>query len=342
MEDAKYIELAAKYLSGDISSAERRELMEWIAESDANQAFFDEMIHLWSLTGEADRPFVADTRTAWNKVAARIESPGGQTAQASDTPEAKIRTLSIKRDFLRIAAVLLPLIAVAAWLWLQPGTPEQRLIVSEETTREITLPDGSRVTLNANSQLSYQEDFLERRVSLTGEAFFDVARDTLRPFEIFTGETVTRVLGTSFNVRAYPDEDKVEVMVQTGRVEFREEEDDNDRIVLSADQAAVFKKEEKIVQETTSLGTNATAWMKKEIELNNEPLEKALQVINNYFRTDVSVENQEMLKCNVQIPKLSNPDLETALDYVVFQLTMEKDTVGNRLVLKGGESCNNN
>ena len=82
--------------------------------------------------------------------------------------------------------------------------------------------------------------------------------------------------------------------------------------------------------------------MKKEIELNNEPLEKALQVINNYFRTDVSVENQEMLKCNVQIPKLSNPDLETALDYVVFQLTMEKDTVGNRLVLKGGESCNNN
>lgn len=342
MEDAKYIELAAKYLSGDISSAERRELMEWIAESDANQAFFDEMIHLWSLTGEADRPFVADTRTAWNKVAARIESPGGQTAQASDTPEAKIRTLSIKRDFLRIAAVLLPLIAVAAWLWLQPGTPEQRLIVSEETTREITLPDGSRVTLNANSQLSYQEDFLERRVSLTGEAFFDVARDTLRPFEIFTGETVTRVLGTSFNVRAYPDEDKVEVMVRTGQVEFREEEDDNDRIVLSADQAAVFKKEEKIVQETTSLGTNATAWMKKEIELNNEPLEKALQVINNYFRTDVSVENQEMLKCNVQIPKLSNPDLETALDYVVFQLTMEKDTVGNRLVLKGGESCNNN
>lgn len=342
MEDAKYIELAAKYLSGDISSAERRELMEWIAESDANQAFFDEMIHLWSLTGEADRPFVADTRTAWNKVAARIESPGGQTAQASDTPEAKIRTLSIKRDFLRIAAVLLPLIAVAAWLWLQPGTPEQRLIVSEETTREITLPDGSRVTLNANSQLSYQEDFSERRVSLTGEAFFDVARDTLRPFEIFTGETVTRVLGTSFNVRAYPDEDKVEVMVRTGRVEFREEEDDNDRIVLSADQAAVFKKEEKIVQETTSLGTNATAWMKKEIELNNEPLEKALQVINNYFRTDVSVENQEMLKCNVQIPKLSNPDLETALDYVVFQLTMEKDTVGNRLVLKGGESCNNN
>lgn len=341
MEDAKYIELAAKYLSGDINSTERRELMEWIAESDANQAFFDEMIHLWSLTGEAEQAFQADTKSAWGKVAARIDNQNFREPSDDKSPGAKIRTLSIKRDFLRIAAVLLPLLAVAAWLLLQPNPPVERLIFSESTTQEIVLPDGSLVTLNANSQLSYIEDFKERKVRLTGEAFFDVARDTSSPFEIYTGETVTRVLGTSFNVRAYPDEDKVEVMVQTGRVEFREEDDENDRIVLTADQAAVFKKEEKIVEETVSLGTNANAWMKKEIELMDVQLGKALQVINNYFRTNITVENTEMLDCTVQIPKLYNPDLETTIEYVIWQLNLEEDKTGDQTVLKGGEGCNN-
>lgn len=339
MEDAKYIELAAKYLSGDINSAERRELMEWIAESDANQAFFDEMIHLWSLTGEAEKPFQADTKMAWNKVAARINNPNSRETPDEKPPGAKIRTLSIKRDFLRIAAILLPLIAVAAWILLQPKPPVERLIVSESTTQEVILPDGSQVTLNANSRLSYFEDFTERKVHLSGEAFFDVARDTSSPFEIYTEETVTRVLGTSFNVRAYPNEDKVEVMVRTGRVEFREEDDEADRIILTADQAAVFKKEEKVVEETVSLGTNANAWMKKEIELMDVQLGEALQVINNYFRTEITVENTEMLDCTVQIPKLYNPDLETTLEYVIWQLNLEEDSSGDQIVLKGGEGC---
>ena len=340
MEDAKYIELAAKYLSGDINSTERRELMEWIAESDANQAFFDEMIHIWSMTGDADQSFKADTKSAWKKVADRIEP-----AEAGENPEEKssgfkIRSLSIKRNFRQIAAVLLPLIAVAAWILLQPGEPMERLIVSNDTTLEVILPDSSQVTLNANSSLSYREDFTERKVHLSGEAFFDVARDTNRPFEIFTAETVTRVLGTSFNVRAYPEEDKVEVMVRSGRVEFKEENDENDRIVLNADQAAVFKKEEQKVEPTTSLGTNANAWMKKEIDAVDVPLREMLQIINNYFRTEITVENTDALNCNVSIPKLPDPTLETALEFIVFQLSMEADSTGNQILLKG-EGCNN-
>jgi ferric-dicitrate binding protein FerR (iron transport regulator) len=248
--------------------------------------------------------------------------------------------LSIKRDFLRIAAILLPLIAVAAWILLQPEAPQERLIVSNETTVEITLPDSSRVTLNANSQLSYLEDFAERKVRLSGEAFFDVARDTNRPFEIFTGETITRVLGTSFNVRAYPEEDNVEVMVQSGKVEFGEEEDEADRLILIADQAAAYNKAEQVVEKTTSLGSNANAWMKKEIDAVDVPLREMLQIINNYFRKDITVENQNALDCNVSIPKLKNPTFETALEFVVGQLFLEADTTSNRIVLIG-EGCDN-
>ncbi|WP_170110380.1 FecR family protein [Flavilitoribacter nigricans] len=314
--------------------------MEWVAESDANQAFFDEMIHLWGLTGDADRPFQADTKAAWNKVSARIGPAPAREEPEAQSPGAKIRPLSIKRDFLRIAAVLLPLIAVAAWILLQPNEPVERLIVSTDTTKEIVLPDSSRVTLNANSQLSYFEDFTDRKVRLTGEAFFDVARDTARPFEIFTGETVTRVLGTSFNVRAFPEEDKVEVMVVSGTVEFKEAKDESDRIVLNADEGAVFSKEAQKVEAATSLGNNANAWMKNEIDAVDIPLREMLQIINNYFRTEISAENEAALTCNVSIPKLKDPTLDKALEFLTEQLYLEKDTTGNRIILTG-KGCNN-
>lgn len=339
MEDAKYTALAAKYLSGEINSMERRELMEWVAASDANQAFFDEMIHIWGLTGDADKPFEANPTLAWNKVAGRINQANERKKEENVSRDAVLRPLSIKRRILQIAAVLLPIIAVMTWWLLQPEDPVQRLIVSDDKQIEVVLPDGSRVNLNTNSQLSYLEEFADRRVTLVGEAFFDVARDTTRPFEIYSEQTLTRVLGTSFNVRAYPEEDKVEVMVQTGRVEFREQADTEDRVILEADEAGVYKKSEKEVERTTSLGANANAWMKKRINLVDKPLSQVIQVINNYFRTDVMVENRESLDCNTSLPDLVDPDLEKALGIIAFQLFMEVDTVNNQIVLRGGDGC---
>lgn len=339
MKEAKITELAAKYLSGNIDAAERRELMEWVAQSDANQAFFDELIHVWSMTGDNEQPFTANTELAWSKVAGRISGGNELPQVTTETPRAKTRSLSIKRDLLRIAAVLLPLVAVAAWLLLQPDPVETRLIVSGSNTEVVVLPDGSRVTLNQNSSLSYLEDFTERKVQLRGEAFFEVARDTARAFEIYSEQTITRVLGTSFNVRAYPEEREVEVMVQTGTVEFRQEQDDQDRVVLTANEAAVFKKAEQVVEETTSLGANANAWMKKEIDaVDDVPLREMLRIINNYFQTDITVENPAALDCNVSIPPFFDPSLDLVIEVVTEVLSLEVDKSGKNIVLRG-EGC---
>lgn len=343
MKDAKYIELAAKYLSGEISVEERKELMEWIAQSDANQAFFDQMIHLWSLTGDTERVFEADTQVAWQKVSARIDDRRERKTKSSATPAPKIFTLLIKRDFLRIAAVILPLLAVAAWWLLQPGPANERLMVAGlENTKEVLLPDGSQVTLNKNSSLSYLEAFKERKVTLVGEAFFDVAREERRPFEIYSDQTLIRVLGTSFNVRAYPDEDQVEVMVRSGKVEFRGQKDQQDSVILTENEAAVFKKIEQEVKKISSLGSNANAWMKKEIDANDIPLGELLKTINNYFRTEVMVENRAVLECKVTIPGLKDPSLDYVLMLVGEFMDLEIDSTGNTILLKGEGCINSN
>ncbi|WP_342084069.1 FecR family protein [Dyadobacter sp. OTU695] len=114
--------------------------------------------------------------------------------------------------------------------------------------RRLLLPDGTRVTLNAGSSISYPEKFEEkiRKVSLTGEAFFDVTRNEKAPFVITTGEVVTKVLGTSFNIRAYPENKAVQVAVVEGKVKVNAKigsDDQNACVFLSKSEMATFQKE---------------------------------------------------------------------------------------------------
>lgn len=102
--------------------------------------------------------------------------------------------------------------------------------------REIQLPDGSVVTLNAASSIQIASDFgvKTRNVRLQGEAFFQVSKDKTRPFIIKTGKIYTRVVGTSFNINAYADENLVSIAVATGKVQV-EREDAQGKTVIGRD-----------------------------------------------------------------------------------------------------------
>jgi transmembrane sensor len=94
------------------------------------------------------------------------------------------------------------------------------LLNSTDTTQLITLPDESRVYLEKQSKLNYTRDFSgnKREVFLTGAAFFEVKKNPLRPFLVYTSSIITKVLGTSFRVRAYPSDKKAVITVKTGKV----------------------------------------------------------------------------------------------------------------------------
>jgi ferric-dicitrate binding protein FerR (iron transport regulator) len=154
---------------------------------------------------------------AWNKLNSRI---------SKDT--IVVKTINIgerRRMILRIAAAALIVIGMgSALLYLNnQGKFSNRITVSsrnDERNIEVTLPDGSRVWLNRNSQLSYDPDqgTTSRNVKLKGEAFFDITPDPLKPFIIDAGRASVKVLGTSFNVITENANNEVEVFVRTGKV----------------------------------------------------------------------------------------------------------------------------
>ena len=154
--------------------------------------------------------------------------------------------------------------------------------------RVVTLSDGSTVKLNANTRMEYPESFDVniRKVKLTGEAFFEVKRDTLRPFFIETANASIEVLGTSFNVSAYPHAELVEVNVRTGKVKLTQYAEGNlgrKSAILPAGERGWLKVAEGEIGHSNKLASNYSSWITKEITFQHTPLKEAFSILENTY-----------------------------------------------------------
>jgi transmembrane sensor len=216
----KYLDLIARRLSDEIGVDELRELQDWLEESKENELLYHRIADAWS-RGRYE-PVVKGQDQVFNKISAQL----GLDDQA-DQPSAKIRRIEIPWG--RIAAVFIMAIGlVGVWSFLRPVSKRKYVAHTSEVIirsnpkgqkSSITLPDGTKVKLNSESYIEYRQGFKnERQVKLVGEAFFEVVRDTLHPFQVSSGGVMVRVLGTSFNVRAFPFDQSMSVAVVTGKV----------------------------------------------------------------------------------------------------------------------------
>ncbi len=335
--DDKYISLIAKYLSGDLPGEEREVLFELVNSSEEHKAYFEEMQQLWDLSAEEEEEdFDVDTDVAWKKVSSRINPVQTQPVVKES---AKVFRLG---QLLKIAAVLVGVFG-AFWLYNNLGetTPQFASYETfEKERKEVTLPDGSTVWLNENSKLSYEESFEPRIVELEGEAFFDVKHlDENHKFEIKSGNARTTVLGTSFNVRAYPEEEEVEVTVETGKVLFEENESKKveKKVTLIAGEAAVYKKKEADVVKVEKVTANADAWKTKKMIFQNAPLSEVLKTMERYFDVEIEVANENILNCPFD-GKYPNPDIKALIGILEFSLDLEVNQNENKLIFSG-EGC---
>lgn len=334
--EAQYLELMSKYLSGNIAPAERRQLLSWAEESPANQAFFDEMIELWSISDAYEEPdFEVDEAAAWARleprlgevISAKPEDSSATEAEADyrvDNPIAdqqrggghqpKVIPLRSNRQlWRRVAAVaaILILSTVAIYQVFLPSA-YQEIITQADERQEVLLPDGTKVLLNQSSTLRYNTRFKQRNVRLEGEAFFEVASMPSRPFQITSGEVVTTVLGTAFNVRAYPQEKQVEVVVQEGRVqvEANSEQTAQAPIQLSPGEAVRYDKQAQALQPAEVEIENITVWKSPSLAFEDEAFTDIASKLERYFNVTIELAENKYSKCPFTIDKIVRPKLE--------------------------------
>ena len=207
----------------------------------------------------------------------------------------------------RVAAVLfLPLVGLL--VWQQTLMDRQEAVVEHIEVRtnpgmttRLTLPDGSIVYLNSGSSLSYPSLFTgeTRDVRLSGEGYFEVAKDAGKRFLVHTPDhSVIRVYGTCFNVEAYPDDTNVITTLIEGEVGFIHDADTQypKQVRLSPGQKLVYNTETQKLTRHTTTGRSELSWKDGMIIFDNTPLTEALRMLGKRFNVEFIVKDKQLEK----------------------------------------------
>lgn len=228
MHKERITQLIARKLSGEASPEEIKELDALFKEYPEDAYFLSILTDYWtsplSSIADEDADPEAHFRHILNSAASETGEPETEQEPAFE-PVYSSRPHYI-RNILAVAAVLAGVI-LFSWLYIrsQPGVPELsriETIAKPGAKSRLLLPDGSVVWLNSGSRISYPANFTDslREVELEGEAYFDVAKDAKRPFVVLTRDINIKVLGTVFNVKCYPEDNRTEATLVRGLVQI--------------------------------------------------------------------------------------------------------------------------
>lgn len=194
-----------------------------------------------------------------------------------------------------VAAVFIA-VFISAQLYLYLSGPDIITIASTDRTKEIVLPDGSVVTLNRYSSLTYPKEFDEatRNVTLSGEGYFNVTRNEEYPFIVQAGEVLIKALGTRFNVHAYPNDPDIKTSLIEGSVAVGKI-NTSDVVILQPDEVAIFDKKEAAMYHKVGYSAEKDInWLSGAFIFNDTPLEEIARELSNCFNTEIRIEDASL------------------------------------------------
>jgi transmembrane sensor len=321
MEEDKATHLIIQYLSHEATVEEEEALLEWISKDTSHQKIFSEWVEVWNLRPPVDSSF-------------HLSNALGRLNNRIDVSEAKSR-LTLRN----IAAAVL-LIATTGLLFFLGSRysllPVEDVSYVEKKTGdgaklEVNLSDGSTIVLNGNSTIKYPNHFTEgsREVFLTGEAFFEVAKDKEHPFIIHTNNLITRVLGTSFNVKARSKSTIVSVV--TGKVEVNhgslsEIAMPNEKITYNSSEGSLEKARADLESEL--------AWRSSTIIFADSELSEAAEMIQEVYGYSIVFEKENLSKCLIT-GKFKNQPLHIVLKAISFSTNTQHRVQGKTVTIYG-------
>lgn len=321
--------LVSRKLSGELSPVEELQFREALSQDPDLEIQLTEFRKVWdSMDGIAgDQTYDMDGE--WNLMRERI--PG---FQEHSSPLGKARSLLYYSY--RIAAVLVAGLVIAfAWVYATQlaGT---ELVMAGNDAVELRLEDGTLVMLNRESKIRYKKHLTgeSREIRLTGEAWFDVARDTTRPFIIDAGTAMVEVLGTSFNVNAYKENPIVEITVESGVVAVTAKEDRAEQIVLKAGNSGSYNSNSRELLLQSYYNPNKLSWHTKDLFFEGTPLREAADLLEKVYNVRLVISNPEIASCPITV-SFSDQSLEAVLNVLEVTLDLDISRQGETYTLDG-------
>ena len=265
-----------------------------------------------------------DVDKAWNKVYSRFNETGAIAG------ENRSGIIFIKNNFMKIAAAALILLGLGVTALYLGKTDylSKKIIVATDANQknlEVTLPDGSIIILNRNTELSYRANFGKqgRNVSLTGEAFFKITSDVGNPFTVDAGTALVKVLGTSFNVITNNSDSAVEVFVRTGQVMVS---DNSGNKTLVLDPGYVGTMDSKLSGKSLNKNPNYMAWNTGLLIYDGQTLDIVFRDLKRVYNMEIVADDPSILDETWTSP-INNQAQDTIIRLICtsFNLSYTKD-----------------
>lgn len=204
--------------------------------------------------------------------------------------------------FSHVAAVLVIPLLVSLFLFLRHDKPDHTLFadnvvkVSRGVVSYLHLPDGTQVWLNSGSRLSYSNSFNKenRNVTLEGEAYFEVTKNTKKPFIVRGKEVAVKVLGTKFNVKSYNEDASVAVTLLEGSVHLSDITNLASSLVLKPNEQATFIKENNIITNKKVNAENACEWIHGNLIFDDEEFGQIAKCLERQYNITINIQDREI------------------------------------------------
>jgi len=309
-------ELIYKSLSGELQGKEKEDFEKWLGQKD-NQTFYDSMLNSKTINSKFDVYNSFSSGKAFSSISERI---GDQSRKS---------TKQIYWMYIKYAAVFVLALGLGWVVYQENNQPVEelaQLVTIEKSNpkgRKTTfhLPDGTSVNLNSESSLQYIDDIENNRriVQLEGEAFFDVAKDKLKPFTVISGDISTTALGTSFNIKAYPNDNEFKVILITGKVKIETNKSSNaEKIYLTPGFGATYSgKTSDLIKynfdEAFELG-----WKNSTLYFDEANINMVVQELERWYGVNIKIENRNRVGQWKYSSKFEKETLENVLKGISY------------------------
>ncbi|MFK7906285.1 MAG: FecR family protein [Chitinophagales bacterium] len=330
MNQDYYIQLVYQQLSEEITPEAEKELQTWLNSDKQNRRLRQEIELAWTASEGYKEDIQLD-----------LEAEYAQLLQKRDTEaRRKISKRRMNWQWSIAASILVFLFAGLLYFLSQNGanTPHSLQYVATEDNSKLQLADGTIVSLQKDAALSYPEKFdsKNRSVVLKGAAFFDVAHNPQKPFEVNTTIGKVQVLGTSFYLTSAEESQTMQLQVVTGKVKMDANGIDQSLVLVAGEQAVADVNANKIAKVKT-LPSNDFAWHPKQLVFSDTPLQQTIAAIEAAYGVSIEVETTALNQCPFTAtfePKQPIADVLSVIEQV-FEATLLKENE-NTYRLKGG------
>ena len=332
MDNPRLTLLFYRYVNKTCTKAEKAEFLNFVSNSHHDLRLKELMERLWMEGGQVNMP---PDRS--ELILQHVLGPNSDS-ELTNRQNRSFRWIQIAASLLIAALCGGSLFYIRGIKSLEQSPTAVLEPNRSEEPQYIKLADGSSVILNAGRHLQYPASFDDatRQVFLTGEAFFDIAHDSERPFVVHTGKLMTTVLGTAFNIKAYPDQSDIVVTVTRGKVKVS---DDKKVLgIINPHQQITFNRLREYADQRVVDSHSVIAWMEKDIFFDDVTIGDAIEQLQKRFGVAIMLSNEKITSCRLTATFVKGEDLEQILRILCdFNNATLLDNGSGGFVVQGGE-----